>query len=55
MTIPFEEIRVKWMADPAFRAEYDRLAPEFEALLQHITKEKKKDRKKVAHKAADEE
>lgn len=30
MTIPFEEVAAKWMADPEFKAEYDRMAPEFE-------------------------
>ena len=30
MTIPFEEIKAEWMKDPEFKAEYDRLAPEFE-------------------------
>jgi len=30
MTIPFEDVKAEWMKDPAFRAEYDRLAPEFE-------------------------
>ena len=33
MTIPFEEIAAKLLEDPAVKAEYDRLAPEFEALL----------------------
>ncbi|EPY00478.1 helix-turn-helix domain-containing protein [Magnetospirillum fulvum] len=30
MTIPFESVKAEWMKDPAFRGEYDRLAPEFE-------------------------
>jgi ribosome-binding protein aMBF1 (putative translation factor) len=30
MTIPFEELAAKWLKDPAVKAEYDRLAPEFE-------------------------
>jgi len=30
MTIPFESVKADWMKDPAFRSEYDRLAPEFE-------------------------
>jgi ribosome-binding protein aMBF1 (putative translation factor) len=30
MTIPFEKIAAKWLEDPAVKAEYDRLAPEFE-------------------------
>jgi ribosome-binding protein aMBF1 (putative translation factor) len=30
MTIPFDEIAVEWLEDPAVKAEYGRLAPEFE-------------------------
>ena len=30
MTIPFEEIAAEWLRDPEVKAEYDRLAPEFE-------------------------
>ena len=30
MTIPFEQLKQEWMKDPAFKAEYDALAPEFE-------------------------
>lgn len=30
MTIPFKKVKAEWMKDPAFRAEYDRLKPEFE-------------------------
>lgn len=30
MTIPFEKVKAEWMKDPAFKAEYDRMAPEFE-------------------------
>jgi ribosome-binding protein aMBF1 (putative translation factor) len=30
MTIPFEDIKREWMKDPAFKAEYEGLAPEFE-------------------------
>lgn len=30
MTIPFEKLAAKWLKDPAVKAEYDRLAPEFE-------------------------
>lgn len=30
MTIPFEKIAEKWLGDPEVKAEYDRLAPEFE-------------------------
>lgn len=29
-TIPFEQLKAEWMKDPAFKAEYDALAPEFE-------------------------
>ncbi|MGD9539248.1 MAG: helix-turn-helix domain-containing protein [Alphaproteobacteria bacterium] len=28
--VPLKRLREKWMADPAFRTEYERLAPEFE-------------------------
>ena len=31
MTIPFETLRRKWMKDPKFRAEYERIAPDMEA------------------------
>ncbi|MDX9861628.1 MAG: helix-turn-helix transcriptional regulator [Rhodospirillales bacterium] len=30
MTIQFEDLKREWMRDPAFKAEYDSLAPEFE-------------------------
>lgn len=30
MTIPFEEFKARLLADPAVKAEYDALAPEFE-------------------------
>jgi ribosome-binding protein aMBF1 (putative translation factor) len=30
MTIPFDEIATEWLKDPAVKAEYDRLGPEFE-------------------------
>jgi ribosome-binding protein aMBF1 (putative translation factor) len=30
MTIPFKELADKWLQNPAVKAEYDRLAPEFE-------------------------
>jgi ribosome-binding protein aMBF1 (putative translation factor) len=33
MTIPFEKLKKEWMKDPAFRAEYDRLKPEFALAL----------------------
>lgn len=29
MTIPFRKFKNEWMKDPAFRAEYERLKPEF--------------------------
>lgn len=29
MTVPFSALRDEWMQDPAFRAEYEALAPEF--------------------------
>jgi DNA-binding XRE family transcriptional regulator len=29
MTIPFRTLKDEWMKEPAFRAEYERLAPEF--------------------------
>jgi transcriptional regulator with XRE-family HTH domain len=29
MTIPLAVLKEKWMKDPAFKTEYDRLAPEF--------------------------
>ena len=30
MTIPLEELAEKWLKNPAVKAEYDRLGPEFE-------------------------
>ena len=33
MTIPFKKLKDEWMKDPAFRAEYDRLKPEYELAL----------------------
>jgi ribosome-binding protein aMBF1 (putative translation factor) len=30
VTIPFEDLKARLLADPAVRAEYDTLAPEFE-------------------------
>ncbi|HVL73080.1 MAG TPA: helix-turn-helix transcriptional regulator [Beijerinckiaceae bacterium] len=30
MTIAFKELRDRWMADPAFRAAYDKVSPEME-------------------------
>lgn len=32
MTIPFKKLKAEWMKDPAFRAEYDKLKPEFELI-----------------------
>ena len=36
MTIPFERLKQEWMKDPAFKAEYDSLAPEFEIAAELI-------------------
>ncbi len=36
MTIPFEEIKARLLADPEVQREYDALAPEFEALAESI-------------------
>jgi hypothetical protein len=36
MTIPFEELKATWLADPEVKREYDALAPEFEALAESI-------------------
>ena len=33
MTIPFSKLKNAWMKDTAFRAEYDRLAPEYALAL----------------------
>jgi ribosome-binding protein aMBF1 (putative translation factor) len=33
MTIPFKKLKDEWMKSPSFRAEYDRLAPEFALAL----------------------
>jgi hypothetical protein len=33
MTIPFEKLKKEWLKSPSFRAEYDRLKPEFELAL----------------------
>lgn len=30
MTIPFSQLRDRWMRDPAFRKAYDRVSPEME-------------------------
>jgi predicted transcriptional regulator len=32
VTIPFKKLKAEWMKDPAFRAEYDKLKPEFELI-----------------------
>jgi hypothetical protein len=37
MTIPFEEIKARLLADPEVQREYDALAPEFEALERELT------------------
>ncbi len=36
MTIPFEKIAAEMLKNPAVKAEYDRLAPEFEIALELI-------------------
>lgn len=36
MTIPFRELKRRWMEDPAFRKEYDALEPEFAVARQLI-------------------
>jgi hypothetical protein len=33
MTIPFETLRRKWMKDPKFRAEYERIGPEMDLTM----------------------
>jgi ribosome-binding protein aMBF1 (putative translation factor) len=33
MRIPFRKLKSEWMKDPAFRAEYERLKPEYELAL----------------------
>lgn len=33
MTIPFKKLKDEWMKDPAFRAEYEKLKPEFALAL----------------------
>jgi DNA-binding XRE family transcriptional regulator len=37
MTVPFKKLKDAWMKDPAFRAEYDALAPEFALARSLIT------------------
>jgi hypothetical protein len=41
MTIPFEEIKAEWLANPEVRREYDALAPEFEALAAKLQVQKR--------------
>ncbi|MBM3581732.1 MAG: transcriptional regulator, partial [Alphaproteobacteria bacterium] len=41
MTIPFRKLKAQWMKDPAFRAEYTALAPEF-ALARALIKARAK-------------
>lgn len=36
MTLPFRELKRRWMKDPAFRKEYDALEPEFAVARQLI-------------------
>jgi len=36
MTILFEKVKAKWMKDPEFRADYEKLGPEFEIVVQLI-------------------
>ena len=33
MTIPFKKLKNEWLKDPAFRAEYERLKPEYALAL----------------------
>jgi len=33
MTIPFKKLKNEWLKDPAFRAEYERLKPEYKLAL----------------------
>lgn len=33
MTIPFKKLKDEWMKEPSFRAEYERLKPEFALAL----------------------
>lgn len=37
MTIPFEEIKARLLADPEVQCEYEALGPEFEALAKSLT------------------
>jgi predicted transcriptional regulator len=36
MTIPFNELAKEWLKDPAVKAEFDRLGPEFEIATELI-------------------
>jgi ribosome-binding protein aMBF1 (putative translation factor) len=36
MTIPFKKLKDEWMKEPSFRAEYERLKPEFALALAFI-------------------
>jgi hypothetical protein len=46
MTIPFEEIIARMLANPEVRREYDALGPEFEALAKSIAAKQAKGNKK---------
>lgn len=37
MTIPFRKLKDEWLKDPGFRAEYDRLKPEYALALALLT------------------
>ena len=41
MTIPFEEIAARMLANPEVKREYDALAPEFEALAKKLLARKR--------------
>ena len=41
MTVPFKRLKNAWMKDPAFRAEYERLKPEFVLALALINAREK--------------
>ena len=42
MTIPFEEIAARMLADPEVKREYDALAPEFEAYAKKLRAQKRR-------------
>ncbi|MGD0681400.1 MAG: hypothetical protein ABR990_05045 [Terracidiphilus sp.] len=42
MTIPFEEIKAQWLADPEVKRECDALAPEFEAYAKKLRAQKRR-------------